>query len=176
MTRQPIETPRLIIRSTRSAEAPACLALWMSPEEGRYLADPTRESADERYLSWGRDVEQEPGWYPLVVFLKASGDFIGTCSYVPSEDGASWDLGYVLKRGNWRQGYGTEMLRALIAEGRRHGVRRFTADVAKENAASCGLLRSLSFRVLRDDESFRKRGTDIIYPQYTFVLDAWPTD
>lgn len=171
MTREPIETGRLLIRSTRDADVPACLELWMRPEEGRYLADPTRESADERYLNWGKDVEQEEGWYPLVVCLRESGDFIGTCSYVPSEDSACWDLGYVLSRAYWRQGYGTEMLQALIAEGKRHGVRRFTADVAKENAASCGLLRSLGFRILKDDECFRKRGTDIVYPQYTFYLD-----
>lgn len=172
MTRDAIETPRLLIRSTRAGDVHACLALWMRPEEGRYLTDPTRESATESYLSWGEQVEQEPGWYPLVVFLKENGTFIGTCSYVPSEDGACWDLGYVLDRAYWRQGYGTEMLSALMAEGRRAGVRRFTAAVAQENAASCGLLRSLGFRVLRDDGSFRKQGTDIVYPEYTFELEA----
>jgi len=172
MTRDAILTPRLLLRSTREVDAPGCLDLWLRPEEGRYLSDPTRESASSSYLEWGKNVEQEQGWYPMVILLRESGKFIGTCSYVPSEDGRSWDLGYVLDRAHWRRGYGTEMLTALIAEGKRVGVCRFTADVAQENAASCGLLRSLGFRVARSGESFRKQGTDLVYPQYTFVLDA----
>lgn len=170
MTREPIVTPRLMICSTREADTEACKELWLREEEGRYLADPPRAAASEAYLSWGKAVEMEEGWYPLVVFLRESGALIGTCSYVPSEDGHTWDLGYVLSRAYWRQGYGTEMLTALMQAGLREGAERFTAKVAQANEASCGLLLSLGFHIEQSDGSFRKMGTEIVYPEYEF---AW---
>lgn len=60
-----IVTQRLILRSTREEWGPLCLELWLDPEMGRYLADPPREKADADYLSFGRGIEQEEGWFPL---------------------------------------------------------------------------------------------------------------
>lgn len=49
MTTTPIETPRMILRSTREMDGGFCLSLWLDDEMGRYLADrrvrwPTRPS------------------------------------------------------------------------------------------------------------------------------------
>ena len=63
------------------------------------------------------------------------------------------------------------MVRGLIAWGRHMGAHAFTIDVAQENAASVALAKKLGFRVEREG-SFRKSGTDIIYPNYIFRLDV----
>lgn len=165
-------TERLLIRPTRESDGPACLDIWLDVEMGRYMADPPRDKADEAELNFAVGIEQDEGWYPMVMIHRESGDFLGTCSVVPMDDGACWDLGYAVHQRYWRQGYGTETLSRLIEAGRAQGVRAFTAAVAQENAASNALLRKLGFRVWKDDGSFRKRGTDIVYKEYVYRLEV----
>lgn len=168
-----IVTDRLILRSTRESDGEFCLSLWLDDETGRYLSDPPRELADDLELNFAKDIEHDEGWYPFVAVLKATGERIGTCSLVPSEDGISWDLGYCVHRDYRRQGIATEMIRALIDFGRARGGRVFTADVAKENVSSNALLRKLGFRPFKEG-TFRKRLTDIVYEEYTYRLELDP--
>jgi ribosomal-protein-alanine N-acetyltransferase len=167
-----METKRLLIRSTRESDGPACLDIWLDDEMGKYMADPPRDKADEATLSFAVDIEKDEGWYPMVAFHKATGDFLGTCSVVPMDDGSRWDLGYAVHKKYWRQGYATELLQKLIETGREKGVKSFTANVAKENAASNAVLKKLGFHVWKDTASFRKRGTDIVFPEYTYLLEV----
>ena len=62
------------------------------------------------------------------------------------------------------------MLTALIREGRRRGIRTFTASVARANAGSDAVLRKLGFSVEKEG-FFRKRGTEIVYPEYVYRLN-----
>ncbi len=169
MTTQDILTPRLRIRSTREADGPLCLSLWLDEEGGRYLADPPRDKADEAELNFAVGIEQDEGWYPFVAFAR-DGAFIGTCSLVPSADGVTWDLGYCVAQAYWRQGYATEMITALLQFARSRGGRVFTAAVAQQNAGSNAVLRKLGFTVAATG-SFAKRGTDIVYPEYLYRLE-----
>ena len=166
-----METERLYIRGTREADGAACLDIWLDEEMGKYMADPPRGKAGEDELNFAVGIEEQDGWYPMVVFRKGTGEFLGTCSVVPLEDGKRWDFGYAVHKRFWRQGYGTEILTRLIAAGRESGVTSFSAKVAQENTASNALLRRLGFRV-EDTGSFRKRGTDIVYAEYTYALDV----
>lgn len=171
MTTEPILTERLVLRSTREADGPFCLSIWLDDEMGRYLADPPRDRADEAELNFAAGIEQDEGWYPFVAELRQTGERIGTCSLVPGADKTCWDLGYCVHRDYWRQGYAAEMIRAMIGFGRSRGGRVFTATAARENAGSNAVLRKLGFRVEKEG-SFRKRLTDIVYPAYTYRLDV----
>lgn len=166
-----IETARLLIRATIEADGPACLDIWLDDEMGRYMSDPPRDKAGEDYLNFAVGIENDDEWYPMVVFHKATGDFLGTCSVVPLCDGERWDFGYAVHKKYWRQGYATEILSQLIELGRGKGVKSFSADVAKENTASNAVLKKLGFSVLKDTGSFGKHGTDIVYPEYTYILE-----
>ena len=167
-----METHRLLLRATREADGPACLDIWLDDEMGRFLADPPRAKADESELNFAHGIEDDDGWYPMVAFHKHSGEFLGTCSVVPMENGGRWDLGYAVHKKYWRQGYATEMLQKLIELGNAQGVNSFSADVAQANTASNALLKKLGFCVWKDTESFRKRGTDIVYPKFTYKLEG----
>jgi len=167
-----METARLRIRGTKESDGAACLDIWLDEEMGRYMVDPPRDLADEDELNFAVGIETQGGWYPMVVFHKDTGDFLGTCSVVPKDEGTCWDFGYAVHKRFWRQGYGTEILTALIAAGKAQGVTVFTAAVAQENTASCALLRKLGFRVWKDDGSYRKRNTSIVYKEYIFRLDV----
>ena len=75
-------TPRLLIRSIRETDGPACLDFWLDEEMGRYLADPPRAKASDACLNFAVGLDQDD-WYPLVALHRESGGFPGACSAVP---------------------------------------------------------------------------------------------
>ena len=170
MIAKDIITERLRIRSLREEDSPLCFSIWLDDEMGKYLSDPPRESASEAYMNFAKGIEEDESWYPFVVFSKETNEFIGTCSLVPMEDPQHWDLGYCVHKKYWRQGYATEMIKALITFGYENGGRKFTADVAQENDGSNGVLKKLGFFIEKEG-SFKKSGTDIVYSEYTYRLD-----
>jgi len=166
-----METERLIIRPTREADGTACLDIWLDDEMGKYMADPPRDKADEDELNFAVGIETQDGWYPMVVIHKETGGFLGTCSVIPKDNDTRWDFGYAVHKKYWRQGYATEFLTKLIETGKERGIRSFTANVAKENEASNAVMKKLGFRVIKEDKSYCKRFTDIVYPEYTYLLE-----
>jgi [ribosomal protein S5]-alanine N-acetyltransferase len=165
-----LETNRLIIKRTKKEDAEFCLDIWLDDEMGKYLSDPPREKANDVYLKWKEDVEIYDGCYYFVSVSRETGNYIGTCSAIPNDDKKHWDLGYTVHQNYWRQGYATEMIRALIDFCRVNGGKEITAHVAKENIGSNAVLKKLSFYIEKEG-TFRKCGTDIIYDEYTYRLD-----
>lgn len=104
MITKDIITKRLIIKSTQEKDGPFCLSIWLDDEMGKYLSDPPRDKADEAELNFAQGIEEQEGWYPFIAVAKETGDFIGTCSVVPSSDQKHWDLGYCVHKKYWRQG------------------------------------------------------------------------
>ncbi|GAA0783093.1 GNAT family N-acetyltransferase [Hathewaya limosa] len=165
-----LETNRLIIKSTKKKDTTFCLDIWLDDEMGKYLSDPPRDKADDTYLKWKENVEIYDGCFYFIAVSKETGDYIGTCSTVPSDDKKHWDLGYAIHKKYWRQGYATEMIKALIDFCYINGGRKITASVAKQNPGSNAVLRKLNFYIEKEG-SFKKHGTDIIYDNYTYRLD-----
>lgn len=76
----------------------------------------------------------------LISESRETGERIGTCSFIPGEDGKTYDLAYCVYRDYWKQGYATEMAQGMMDYAREHGAHRFTVSVNKENAASNAVL------------------------------------
>lgn len=165
-----LETSRLIIKSTMKEDASFCLDIWLDDEMGKYLSDPPRDKAGDTYLSWKENVENCDGCYYFIAVSKKTGNYIGTCSAVPSEDKRHWDLGYCVHKKYWNQGYATEMVKALINFCYMNGGQKITADVAQKNTGSNAVLRKLGFRIEKEG-TFKKCETDIIYNSYTYSLN-----
>lgn len=164
-----LESSRLIIRSTRKEDTDFCLDIWLDEEMGKYLSDPPREKANYTYLEWKENVEIYDGCYYFVAVSKETGNYIGTCSAIPSEDKSLWDLGYAIHKNYWRQGYATEMIKALIDFCHGNGAKKVTAPVAQENIGSNAVLKKLNFYIEKEG-TFKKSGTDIIYDEYVYAL------
>src|SRR5699024_12502038 len=106
------------------AWGPAGQGVWVDGGEGEFRPDPPRDKAGDAYANFGKGIESQEGWFPFTVFSRESGEFVGTCSVVPTEESGCWDLGYAVHKRFWRQGYCTEMLTALMdwrSEERRGG-------------------------------------------------------
>lgn len=167
-----LNTNRLIIRNTKKEDADFCLEIWSDDEMGKYLSDPPRNKANEIYIKWKENVEIYNGCYYFVAVSKENGNYIGTCSAVPSEDKKHWDLGYAIHKKFWNKGYATEMIKTLCNFCKENGAKYITADVSKLNNGSNAVLKKLGFNIEKED-SFRKSGTDIIYESYTYRLDCY---
>ena len=96
-----LATKRLIIKSTKKEDTDFCLDIWLDDEMGKYLSDPPRDKAGEAYLKWKETVEDYDGCYYFIAVSKDTGDYIGTCSAVPSDDKIHWDLGYAIHKKYW---------------------------------------------------------------------------
>lgn len=62
---------------------------------------------------------------------------VGTCSFLPLDEGKTYDLAYCVHPYFWKQGYATEMAQGMIEYARRQGAEKVTIWVSAENAASC---------------------------------------
>ena len=163
----PLCGPRITVRDYRKADLPSITAMWFDEVNGKYMSDPTREYVDSGYQKALDELEDNPEGYYLTVELNGSQRIIGSCCMFPDEKKECYDIGYCIHKDYWRRGLGTEVLALMTDWIVDHGGRQITAEVAKENAASGGLLVSNGFRVLRES-SFKKYNMGITYESYIY--------
>ena len=165
--RENIETPRLLIRSYRIADRDFVLSMWGDRENGKYMSDPAREYADEKYLVCVDEMAGNPDGYYLIAELKAQGTRVGTCCAFP--ENGNYDIGYCISKDHWEEGLGTEMVGALIRWIKTEGGRSVTAEAADDNRASTALLRKLGFEEERKTR-YRKWGEDTWFDAHCYKL------
>ena len=145
----PIESERLLVRLVAESDLPALLEVNSNEEVTALLPYATwRSMADaEAWLQRMRGIQATGLGLQFVVVLKATGMAIGTCLLFRFEEGsARAELGYVLGRAYWGQGFMQEALEALVgcAFGTM-GLRRLEAEVDTRNRSSALLLQRLGF-------------------------------
>jgi RimJ/RimL family protein N-acetyltransferase len=95
--------------------------------------------------------ERKLGKFPI--FLRATGEFIGTCGMEPFDfDGQpEVELGYRLCLNFWGKGYAKEAATAMLSYGFGNlKLTRIMAFVLPQNKASVRILDQLGFRYLHD--------------------------
>lgn len=144
-----LETNRLLIRCLHMDDAVAMLEILSDEETVRYWGRPmmtelqqaeayTRENLcwmdDGHCLYWGLEE-------------KASGKMIGTCTLFKLDcSNRRGEIGYMLNRGYWHQGFMSEALESVIAYAfTALNLHRLEADTDPENAASIRVLERFGF-------------------------------
>ena len=164
----PLTGERVAVRDYFAADLPFVEGLWFDPEVNRYMSDPARECADERYFAALAAMEDDADGYYLIICRRADGAPIGTCCAFP-EEGGVWDIGYTLSPVEWHKGLASEALELLLAWIAGQGARAVTAEVARENAASRALLERHGFCPERE-ASFKKWNMPVVFPSYIYRL------
>jgi RimJ/RimL family protein N-acetyltransferase len=138
-----IESNRMTIRTATPSDAEALHSL--------------RERVDKRLTSWA---PLSPPWVlegiiqslaandprnMLVAELQDSGAFIGHCTLAPGLNPSVREITIHIHPDHHRQGYGREVLNALIEEGRRIRLARIRAHIHPENRPSIQLFASRGF-------------------------------
>jgi len=144
-----LTTPRLHLRPLREADAPVVYAMHADPVTLRYWSTPPwaePKLADELIA---RDLKAMAAgdYIRLGLERQSDGRLIGLCTlfafYLPSR---RCEIGYILQRSTWGQGYMHEALLALLDYG--FGVldlNRVEADIDPRNAGSERTLHRLGF-------------------------------
>src|SRR5262249_27881307 len=115
----PIHTPRLTLRDFRAFDFDPVFAYASDPEVTRFMFYGPRDQAETRdYLQGVLQSQSETPrlTWEVAVVSTADGCLIGACD-LTMEDAHAADLGYILARDAWGQGYATEIARTLLRAG-----------------------------------------------------------
>jgi RimJ/RimL family protein N-acetyltransferase len=146
-----LETPRLVLREFAEDDAAAIQQYAGDVEVVRYLDwGPNTPEDTAQFLTLvraARDTAPRTAFH-LGIVLKTGGALIGGCRIeIRSAANEHGDLGYVLGRRHWGQGYTTEAVRALVGFGvGRLGLHRLWATCDIDNHASARILEKMGMR------------------------------
>lgn len=141
--------------------------LWFDPQMNRYMGDPLREYADEKYYEALSQMEDNEDGYYLIIQKKGNGERMGTCCMFPDAGKITYDIGYTIAWQYWKMGYGSEAIQMLLRWIREHGGKAVTCEVAVDNTASNALIRKMGFNVWKEAE-FKKWNMDVTYKSYIY--------
>ena len=157
-----IKTRRLILRPSKFEDAAEMVELLNDPLVTRYTAHvpcPYTSKDAKNFLKYLKKQESLPSSTILDfrVVLRRSGKVIGGIGLMKIDRlTGKADVGYFFGRDYWRQGYGTEALKALIKIAfTKLKLQRIEAPIYKENIASQLLVKKLGF----EKEGIRKRAS-----------------
>lgn len=173
----PLATPRLALREFGADDLEAMLGYGSNPRVTRHmLFAPDTPLAARRHLAAVLRQQADPrrrAW-ELAVTRRADGQVVGACdlSLLPGHEA---DLGYVLAEEHWGQGYGTELLQALVAAAFTElGRRRVQCTIAPRNARSIRVAEKAGLQwqaTLRDHARTRGRSWDV--ELYALTREEW---
>lgn len=146
-----IETRRLRLRPMEPGDLDQFVALHADPEVTEFVRPLDRAAAKER-LDRDHGEWRERGHGLLAMLDLRNGAFLGRCGlkYWPQFD--ETEIGWVLRRDAWGQGYATEAGRACIEWGfSEFDVPYLTAMISPSNARSIRVAERLELTPVRND-------------------------
>ncbi|HZJ91129.1 MAG TPA: GNAT family N-acetyltransferase [Oscillospiraceae bacterium] len=107
-----------------------------------------------RFMDWGPNNEEDTlefvlsakAGYDFAVTLKSNGKVIGSCGIYPTKKETA-EVGWILHRDYWKQGFGTELARTLVDYGFRNlKLHRITSTCDAENYGSYRVMENAGLR------------------------------
>ena len=145
-----LETPRLLLRPFRHADAAQLFAIYSDPQVFRYVPIGDWKHIDEAHQRIARDIStMAAGEYVrLAVERRSDARVIGeVLLFKFDRDSRRAELGYALGRDAWGQGFASEALRPLIDYAFVDlDLRRLDATIDPRNDASARVLLRFGFR------------------------------
>jgi [ribosomal protein S5]-alanine N-acetyltransferase len=145
-----INAPRLHLRPVQAADLPALMQVNSDDQVTQFLpyASWTKPEDADAWLKRMDTMAESGESRQLVIVRNADAAVLGTVLLFRYEEGsARLEIGYVLGRAHWRQGYAREALEAVLAYAFGDmAIRRIEAQVNTANAASNALLLALGFQ------------------------------
>ena len=175
-----IETERLTIRKFTEDDFAAVHSYASCKENIIYMAwGPNSEEQTRAFINIAITKSEEIPCanYQYATVLKATGKLIGACNIALTDDEA--EIGWVLHRDCWKQGYGTEMGTALLNFGFGDlNLHRIVAHCDAENTASFRVMEKIGMRReglfiegrLANKSSDNKYGDELYY---AILKDEW---
>jgi [ribosomal protein S5]-alanine N-acetyltransferase len=145
MTMPTLETKRLVLRQLVVDDAPELFKMLSDDEVMRYWSSGPHQHLNETrsYIAWNADTRADRKCWAVTL---TGGPALGWVILVPRRKD-NYELGYILGRDHWGQGYVAEATKAVLdyAFGTLTA-RRVMADSDPDNAGSIRLLQKLGFQ------------------------------
>lgn len=164
-----IETDRLLIRCFTKDDALWAYKIWNDPEMGKYLPDEAKTDIDYEYLKELEVLGDDEECCYLIPCLKDTLERVGTCSFMISEDGKTYDIAYCVHQSQWNKGYATEIAKGLISYVGDCGAEKVTILVAQNNMASNRVAQKCGGKIA-GEKKYRKKGTDEWKTEYLYEV------
>jgi ribosomal-protein-alanine N-acetyltransferase len=146
----PLSTPRLDLVALTLAHAPTVFAYASDPEISRLVDWPRHKTIEDsrRFVARSMVGYAQGGHYEWGLMRRSDQAFLGTCGFDEIDVALRVaDVGYVLAKPYWRQGYATEAVAAVLQFGfLQLGLRLIEAQALPENAASLRVMAKLGMR------------------------------
>jgi len=172
------ETPRLILRPMRHADAADLFAVYSDPQVFRHIPIGDWKHIDESHQRIARDINMmaDGTYIRLGVERREDSRVIGeVLIFNLAIDSKRAELGYALARSAWGSGYVSEALPPLVDYGfKQMGLNRLQAVIDPRNAASARVLERLSFLYEgRQREHYIVRGETTDSNLYGLLRREW---
>lgn len=161
-----IESPRLIIRSFLKEDA-----YWAyKTEMGEYLADEAKEDVDMAYIKELEELENDQDCAYLIPISRETKKRVGTCSFLLTDGGNTYDIAYCVHKSLWNKGYATEIAQSLISYARKKGASKVSIIVNQENMASRRVAEKCDGKIVNED-TFIKKGSREVKKTYKYEIN-----
>lgn len=152
-----IETARLLLRSPEPRDREALHAMWRDPEVMRDLGPCKSEAESDATIARHLGYRESHGLGFWVAERQSDGALVGFCGLKPGAADTpiadELEIGWLLARPYWGQGYAREAAAASLAWGWAHrDAPRIVAITAASNAASRQLMTRLGMTWFADFE------------------------
>ena len=137
------ETGRLIVRELVAGDVDAMVAIFGDRQVAHWLGDgqPLDRLDCRDWITRSRRNYRERGYGVSAVVRRDDGAMIGCCGIIHADGGPGAEIIYALRRDCWGQGYGREMVEAMLDYGVGHcDLPVIYATIDPENAASQRIL------------------------------------
>ena len=139
-----LQTARLTLRPLRVEDADALHPMYADVAANTYGSHPSTTTVEESRERVAKAVA-DTDWRAWAITLSGDDIAIGTVACYEKRQGKVTEIGYILSRAYWGNGYVTEAVAALIDLLFDEGQRRVFADTDPDNPASIAVLQRLGF-------------------------------
>ncbi|MCL2867538.1 MAG: GNAT family N-acetyltransferase, partial [Clostridia bacterium] len=175
-----IETERLILRKFIEDDFAAVQSYAGCADNIIYMLwGPNSDEDTRAFINWAISRAEETPCtnFQYAAVLKTTNQLIGACNIAKACREA--EIGWIVHRDYWKQGYGTEMGKALLGQGFAElNLHRITAHCDAENAASFRVMDKIGMRReglfvegrQAHKQSNKKYGDEL---SYAILKDEW---
>lgn len=174
-----LETERLLLRPFATTDFDAIHSYSNNLENVRYMTwGPNNEEDTKSFLAECiQQQNNEPQTHhDFAVVFKGTNQVIGGCGIYLDESLKQGSLGWILHMTQWKNGYGTELARALIQFGFDElKLHRITATCDAENYGSYRVMERIGMRregTFLQSRIGRENDRTIWYDQYNYAILA----
>lgn len=169
-----IKTARLVLRPVTMGELESACAYALDLENTKYMMylpyasmEETAQAIRRAEAEWAKE---KPAFCEFAIWK--DGAHIGGITMYFVEEPARAELGWVLHRDYWRNGYVTEAALALMEYARENwGIRCVFACCDEENAASYRVMEKLGMHLVKSDGTRTNRSTgEMIHTELTYEV------